>query len=239
MANVNCDVIKDLLPLYVDQVVSDSTRELVIDHLASCQDCTAYEKSLKEKALVPGLESAREDKAVIQRFRKSIIRKRLRTALITAAVTAVVACALIYLASGVEWYIPYEKSGLTVRNGILVSDLTGYHLRSMYPEVLEEGVGFIYAEASLYDQFLGQKHVNTEPLLKSENLFELYESETADPDHYRIRELYYVPKEYTSLITSGRSWQMDAESAEEAREMQLTQLVELKSASLLIWKLDD
>ncbi|MBQ3530214.1 MAG: zf-HC2 domain-containing protein [Oscillospiraceae bacterium] len=36
---MNCDVIKDLLPLYVDECCSEESVKLVADHLATCESC--------------------------------------------------------------------------------------------------------------------------------------------------------------------------------------------------------
>lgn len=39
--NLNCDIVRDLLPLYHDGVVSDVTKSAVEEHIASCEDCSA------------------------------------------------------------------------------------------------------------------------------------------------------------------------------------------------------
>lgn len=39
MNKINCNVIGDLLPLYVDGAVSEDTKKLVEEHLAECADC--------------------------------------------------------------------------------------------------------------------------------------------------------------------------------------------------------
>ena len=49
--NINCSVIQDLLPLYVDKTASSQTCEIVKEHLSFCTDCRKacrdYKKSLK------------------------------------------------------------------------------------------------------------------------------------------------------------------------------------------------
>ena len=37
MEKINCNVIQDILPLYIDDVVSDDTKELVEEHLQNCE----------------------------------------------------------------------------------------------------------------------------------------------------------------------------------------------------------
>ena len=39
--NTECSVIRDLLPLYADDVCSDASRELIEKHLPECPECAA------------------------------------------------------------------------------------------------------------------------------------------------------------------------------------------------------
>lgn len=39
MGKVSCNIIEDLLPLYYDQVCSDESKQLVEEHLLTCDDC--------------------------------------------------------------------------------------------------------------------------------------------------------------------------------------------------------
>ena len=48
MSKVTCDVIKDLIPLYVDDVLSEDSKTLVDEHLSGCAGCMDYYNSLKE-----------------------------------------------------------------------------------------------------------------------------------------------------------------------------------------------
>ncbi len=43
----NCDVVRDLLPLYVDDVCTPSSRQLVAEHLSVCGECSALERKLR------------------------------------------------------------------------------------------------------------------------------------------------------------------------------------------------
>ena len=46
---ISCDVIRDLLPLYADDLLSQSSRELVDAHIAACPEC----KEMLETMLRP------------------------------------------------------------------------------------------------------------------------------------------------------------------------------------------
>ena len=39
MKEIECDVIRDLLPLYADEACSEKSRALVYEHLLDCPDC--------------------------------------------------------------------------------------------------------------------------------------------------------------------------------------------------------
>ncbi len=46
--NKQCDLVKDLLPLYVDGVVSEGSREMVAQHLQECEDCRSLERKIRD-----------------------------------------------------------------------------------------------------------------------------------------------------------------------------------------------
>ena len=39
---ISCDIVRDLLPLYKDNVCSDASKDMVEDHLSGCENCRAY-----------------------------------------------------------------------------------------------------------------------------------------------------------------------------------------------------
>ena len=43
---LDCDVVCDLLPLYHDGVVSETTRETIKEHLENCADCRKEYESI-------------------------------------------------------------------------------------------------------------------------------------------------------------------------------------------------
>lgn len=74
---VHCDVIRDLLPLYVEELASPATRELVEEHLKECESCSAALEAMKQAPAVPERETES-----LRRVRKAI-RKRKWLAVLT------------------------------------------------------------------------------------------------------------------------------------------------------------
>ena len=74
--NISCDVIKDILPLYAENMASQATRELVDEHLCRCEHCTAELNALKQ----PQVEAEPETLNSLRSVAKSIRKRRFWTA---------------------------------------------------------------------------------------------------------------------------------------------------------------
>ena len=46
--NYPCGIIKDLLPLYIDDVCNNESRQAVESHLAECEDCKAEHEKMQK-----------------------------------------------------------------------------------------------------------------------------------------------------------------------------------------------
>lgn len=44
---MKCEIIRDLIPLYLDKVCSEDSRKLVEEHLEECSECRKYMKELE------------------------------------------------------------------------------------------------------------------------------------------------------------------------------------------------
>ena len=66
---IRCGVIKDLLPLYADGVLSDESRELVEAHLAGCADCRKLAEQMAAEIAAP---AKAEEIDVLKRIKKGV-----------------------------------------------------------------------------------------------------------------------------------------------------------------------
>ena len=57
----DCEIIQDLLPLYVDDICSEKSRELVDEHLRECAECDSLLDRLKRTEIENGLKAEKED----------------------------------------------------------------------------------------------------------------------------------------------------------------------------------
>ncbi len=92
---IRCDVIKDLLPLYAEDLASEGSRELVETHMEECDGC----KKELDKIRKPEIEVSFDDRNHMKRFatklRKHTINIILFTVFITAAVMSLISGLLL------------------------------------------------------------------------------------------------------------------------------------------------
>lgn len=82
MNKVPCEVIHDLLPLYLDDAVSVQSRTLTENHLAECADCRAALSEMRVAVFVPraGEPSVRE---ALEGVRRALKRTKIRVIALT------------------------------------------------------------------------------------------------------------------------------------------------------------
>lgn len=71
MNKISCNTIRDILPLYVDEVVSEDTRTMVVEHLGQCAECRKQYENMKTKVVVP----VEDDIKPLKRFKTAWKKK--------------------------------------------------------------------------------------------------------------------------------------------------------------------
>lgn len=104
--NSQCEVIRDLLPLYVDNACSGTSSRMIEQHLSECSECTRIYQMMKPDKYEADLQLERE--TVLAHH----ARAQKRTALIAGAAIAgilcipVLVCLIVNLATGhaLDWF---------------------------------------------------------------------------------------------------------------------------------------
>ena len=78
MKNRECDIIKDLLPSYVDEICSEASKEWVEEHLKECEDCAKTVEMLKNTEI----SARRLEQESLDAGRK-VIRQNLRRSMVS------------------------------------------------------------------------------------------------------------------------------------------------------------
>lgn len=86
MKGLPCEVVRDLLPLYVEEAVEPKTRELVVEHLGECSSCSELLAGLQEDE--PDLSQIEEKIPEPDTFRKW--HKRFRQGILGLAIVLII-----------------------------------------------------------------------------------------------------------------------------------------------------
>lgn len=92
--DISCDIIRDLLPLYAEDLVSGDSRKLVDEHLCTCDPCTKQLGILKKAASLPIEVETTSLKRVGDTIRR---RKMLTVAAVLMTVASLIVTVITFL----------------------------------------------------------------------------------------------------------------------------------------------
>ncbi len=234
MSKVTCDVIKDLIPLYVDDVLSEDSKTLVDEHLEGCAGCMDYYNSLKEPdKFMPETEfssadgkavseKADEGKRVIKGIKKRITIRKIITAFITAVAAMALLIGIYYFLKVREIYIPYQDSGIYVQNNVIKTDALYHCSYGIYTPDGEDC--FIFLTTTLYNN-LTEDHEDVMIQEMSDQGKPRTIGSIDEESDLSCNQIYYVNEETAKKYKKGYYMMMTEEN-----------IKELKDSSVLVWE---
>lgn len=224
MNKISCDVIKDLLPLYIDKVVSEDTELLIEEHIAKCDKCREVLEHMAGEVAIPVSKDAEQEEiAFLSKIKESIRKKNVRTSIVTAIISAAVIIGVYCLVCLPTQVIPYEEGlvDISVKDNKVYVQFAGdnYDGAYMFTEAVAKKEGkdgkdkivvAMYYDQSLYSKFI-------DPVVKEDKEFDTFclndgYGTTIDGKDVHIDEelvaVYYSPEKIDSkaLAESGESW---------------------------------
>jgi hypothetical protein len=221
---ITCEVVKDLLPLYVDNIVSEESKKLVQEHLNGCEECRKYHRDLTGETILT-TEISHNDKDALKKIRKKIKGKRIKAACLSAIITIAIFAGLFYGLIIRESYVSYEDSGLYVEDNILKSK-SNYSCYYGFDAPGNE-IEFIYLTTTAYKGKGSREKVVELQNLK--NNTSTIKKGNGKVEKKVIKEIYYLSKEDAKMVSSPGFWSENKQEKE-------AQLNELKSLSKLVWR---
>lgn len=131
MKQISCNVIKDILPLYLDDVVSQDTREMVEEHLESCDACRKEACVLKSSIALPADRSTKLlDARILKNLKKRLFKRKAVTAILSAAAAAAVIFGVYCILTLPKIFIPYDSARISIEetDGKLYASYEGDNL---------------------------------------------------------------------------------------------------------------
>jgi hypothetical protein len=115
MTKISCNIIKDILPLYLEDVVSDDTREMVEEHLQSCQSCRNEVTALKQNIVLPANKSVQlSEGRVLKGIRKHFFRRKVVVSTISVLAAVVLMIGIYFALVSFKTLIPYDSTQISI-----------------------------------------------------------------------------------------------------------------------------
>ena len=210
---ISCNIIRDLLPLYAEDLASDDTRNLVDEHLCDCTECAGILESMKQNAPVP-VETTPES---LKKVKKIIRRKRVLSVMAALLTLITIASAVLtYLFTPFQLTKEQALDDFYVReDGAVVLDYSPYVTGRSLSGMNENW--FIHQYSTRYDMWKGDNRksigelygsdgiITEEEKLRYENIDVVYGT-WESPDG-KVKSDAPIPwLEDAVLVSGGNDW---------------------------------
>lgn len=211
MREIKCSIIQDVLPLYIDEVVSQDTKEMIEEHLVHCEKCQKEYEGMKRELFIPAENKA----SIFKKINKKWRYKKIEISMFSALATTIILLGTFAYVFYYETVIPYSKDLIKIEkhsDNQLVSHYYGksyatYH--EMFPKSFEingekKNISFIFYTKTIADS-PSRNLINNE---KNQREYTSYLAESQNVD-----AVYYAEFD-TEKITAGKdSWDSILERA--------------------------
>ena len=167
MKKINCNIIKDILPLYVDDILSEDTKELIEEHLKHCENCNSDYKRMAGVVEIP----VECDVEPIKKLHKKIKKEKILTALIVSILSIVIVIILGTWALFIG--VPLETDKVKITTEIQNPNDTYKDPEFVVHCNMQDGEQMVLKEKNIYEQdengediWVGYEVEIREPLIK-------------------------------------------------------------------------
>ncbi|MBM7541221.1 zf-HC2 domain-containing protein [Amphibacillus cookii] len=214
MKEIKCTIIQDILPLYIDEIVSQDTKEMVDQHLQHCEKCQKEYETMKRKLYIPA-----ENKApIIQKLNKTWRKKKVIISIASIFVTVLILFGAFAYAFYYETVIPYSEDLFKVEKqddnqlafhyfGESYASVNETHPMTFEIDGEKRNVSFIFYTKTMTESPSRNLFNNEKRSNEQKYTFILVESD-------KIDAVYYVDFDVEKVTAGKDSWASILERAE-------------------------
>ncbi|WP_048600838.1 zf-HC2 domain-containing protein [Rubeoparvulum massiliense] len=178
---VTCNVIKDVLPLYLENMLSDDSCTMVEEHIEQCQECKNYLDEMRTFNEMP----VDRNTSPLLKIKSTLRKKKIQTAIFSMMFSIMLFVITIAFLTAPE-YIPYSERSVTINeigNGSVLAKFEdtvyGYDIKR-YPTY--DNSGYVYHITtwnSIWNRNIKKSNVNNTILNPNgENVVSVYYYQT-------------------------------------------------------------
>lgn len=171
---IPCEIVKDLLPLYHDDVCSNESRTTVEEHLLECDTCKKYLDSMDSDFIETNAKKAAEQakSGILKGIKKKLFRKNVIISAISVICAIAISLGVFSLIFHYQIPISYEDGLVSAEmgsNGMIDVTFNGddYYCSYTYPCPIEKDgvtqyVAYVYYTDSIWTKYFSKPHKNKE-----------------------------------------------------------------------------
>ncbi len=173
-----CNIIRDILPLYREKMVSADTSEFIEEHLKNCSECRKECDRMKE----PKVMRSNADILPLTKLKQKLRTKRIKTIVFTAILVTALLVSAFAVMDAPE-YFPYFSELVSITENadksitITFDEIVTDYQCSSYSDTSEEGRHYYQIEAwtSLWDRWFSMRGAQSTTIQAEEHLpFSVY-----------------------------------------------------------------
>jgi hypothetical protein len=101
---MKCQIVKDLMPVYIDGLSSEETRTAVLNHIEECADCSTFYIQMTAE-ITQAVQLPKNSVNFLKKFKSKILRKNI---IVAVSTVIIVLSSLVIFAKTYEIVIPYD-----------------------------------------------------------------------------------------------------------------------------------
>jgi len=105
----DCEIVRDLLPNYIEKLVSNGTKEYIINHIAKCSECKTIFKEMSEDIAVETSQMLEAEEAEVKLIKKHKRRMRMWKWIISMIMLVFVSVGIMYIPKFLVMKNTYNK----------------------------------------------------------------------------------------------------------------------------------
>ena len=214
MKEIKCTIIQDILPLYIDEVISQDTKKMVDEHLQHCEKCQKECDEMKRKLYIP----AENEAPILKKINKKWRKKKVVISITSIFATAIILFGTFAYVFYYEKVIPYSKELIEIEmqnDNQLVSHYYGKGYATVHethPMLLEidgekKNVSFIFYTETIADSPSSNLSSNKSNSNEQGYIWKFAESE-------KIDAVYYADFDVEKITAEKDSWDAILKRAE-------------------------
>lgn len=150
---INCNIIKDLLPSYIDDISSKETTQLVEEHLIECENCKKILDEMKKEIRI----SSVDEKMAIKTFFKKIYKKRIVAIILSITITLFLVIFVGFVFNKKDFIMQYEEDLISVEEiekGKFIANVNTINYNTCQLILEENYDGTIDVYVTLFQSFM-------------------------------------------------------------------------------------